>query len=185
MGLSALKYEDLPHYTYDDYVRWEGRWEVICGIPFAMTPSPAIKHQEISYNIAFQLDASLRRLKSKCKMIQAIDWQITDDTIVEPDVVVVCGDNPNKKRLLIPPVLVVEILSPSTYKKDRGIKYQLYQAAGVKYYCIIDPELESVEAYQLRVDEFEKKDDKEIARGITFNIDGCTIVLDAARIFNR
>jgi hypothetical protein len=34
MGLRALKMEDLPHYTYDDYAQWEGRWEIISGVPY-------------------------------------------------------------------------------------------------------------------------------------------------------
>lgn len=43
MRVSTLKIEDLPHYTYDDYVTWEGRWELIQGIPYAMTPAPVIR----------------------------------------------------------------------------------------------------------------------------------------------
>ena len=42
MSTAALKVEDLPHYTYDDYVQWEGRWELIKGIPFAMVPAPVM-----------------------------------------------------------------------------------------------------------------------------------------------
>ena len=56
MGLVALKNEDLPHYTYDDYVQWEGRWEIINGIPYAMYPAPSKKHQRVSLKIARQLE---------------------------------------------------------------------------------------------------------------------------------
>ncbi len=44
MAKPALKMEDLPHYTYDEYVQWEGRWELIRGIPVAMVPMPVMKH---------------------------------------------------------------------------------------------------------------------------------------------
>ncbi|HSV11108.1 MAG TPA: hypothetical protein VLI68_10085 [Hanamia sp.] len=37
--MSAVKL--LPHYTYEDYCHWEGRWEVIDGIPYAMIPAPS------------------------------------------------------------------------------------------------------------------------------------------------
>jgi len=47
MGLTALKIEDLPQYTYQDYAQWEGRWELINGIPYAMVPMPRIKHQRV------------------------------------------------------------------------------------------------------------------------------------------
>jgi hypothetical protein len=38
----------LPHYTYDDYVHWEGLWEIINGIPYAMSPTPTLRHQFIA-----------------------------------------------------------------------------------------------------------------------------------------
>jgi len=38
--MSTPNLEDLPHYTYDNYVQWEGRLELICGVPHAMSPSP-------------------------------------------------------------------------------------------------------------------------------------------------
>jgi hypothetical protein len=44
MGL-AQKY--IPHYTYDDWLHWEGRWELIEGIPIALIPSPPPAHQLI------------------------------------------------------------------------------------------------------------------------------------------
>ena len=47
----GLTEEDLPHYTYEDYVQWEGRWELIKGIPYAMVPMPALRHQELCQNI--------------------------------------------------------------------------------------------------------------------------------------
>jgi hypothetical protein len=42
----------LPHYTYDDYVHWEGKWELIDGIPYAMSPAPVPKHQVVSNNLS-------------------------------------------------------------------------------------------------------------------------------------
>ena len=43
----ALRKQDLPDYSYSDYVKWEGRWELISGIPYAMSPSPIFFHQDI------------------------------------------------------------------------------------------------------------------------------------------
>jgi hypothetical protein len=40
----------LPSYTYEDYLHWEGRWELIDGIPYAMSPFPAPRHQRIANN---------------------------------------------------------------------------------------------------------------------------------------
>ena len=47
--MSAIKL--LPHYTYEDYCNWEGRWELIDGIPFAMSPAPTPRHQWLIANI--------------------------------------------------------------------------------------------------------------------------------------
>lgn len=50
-----MAYKILPHYIYEDYCRWEGQWELIDGIPYAMSPASNIRHQDISGNLyAFQ-----------------------------------------------------------------------------------------------------------------------------------
>ena len=41
----AAKAHILPHYTFEDWLHWEGRWEIIHGLPYAMSPSPVPKHQ--------------------------------------------------------------------------------------------------------------------------------------------
>jgi len=46
--MGILEQGDLPHYTYDDYSQWEGRWELIDGIAYAMTPAPWFSHQRVS-----------------------------------------------------------------------------------------------------------------------------------------
>jgi Uma2 family endonuclease len=184
MGQTALQLEDLPHYTYDDYAQWEGRWEIIRGIPYAMTPSPRKKHQFISLKIASQLDAVLANCNDNCTTYQAIDWQITEDTVVQPDVLVVCDDNTGEIKLEIPPVLVFEILSPSTSRKDRVLKYRLYQEAGVKYYCIVDPGTDSVEVFQLKMDIYHIKDAFE-AEKMIFEIGKCRIEFDFSKIFHK
>ena len=45
--MQALKVEYLPHYSYEDYLLWEGDWELISGVAFAIAPSPAKNHQMI------------------------------------------------------------------------------------------------------------------------------------------
>ena len=185
MGLAALKTEDLPHYTYDDYVQWEGHWEIINGIPYAMTPSPVIKHQDLCGDIYFQLKTLLKNCK-KCKPLLPVDWQITEDTVVQPDVLVVCGehDQLKGKKLLIPPVLIFEILSPSTSRKDKVLKYRLYQEAGVKYYCIVDPETGSTVVFQLLADKYSELEDFQ-AGSLTLDLGPCSIRFNFAEIFKE
>ena len=60
---------------------------------------------------------------------------------------IVCGEI-GEKYLDFPPILVVEILSPSTASRDRKIKFNLYESQGVMYYLILSPESRKVEIYQ-------------------------------------
>ncbi len=183
MGLQALRIEDLPHYTYDDYVQWEGRWEVISGIPYAVVPMPTIEHQDMSGEIYHYLRVLLKNCPN-CRPFLPVDWRITEDTVVQPDVLVVCGKvkRLKGKKLEIPPAIVFEILSPSTTRKDRIIKYRLYQEAGVKYYCIVDPETRSAEVYELQDAAYKKKDNFKDGK-IHFDVDPCGIDFDFSEIF--
>lgn len=185
MGLQTLRSEDLPHYTYDDYVQWEGRWEVISGIPFAMVPMPTIEHQDISGEIYHYLRVLLKNCPH-CRPFLPVDWQIKEDTVVQPDVLVVCGKVKRfkGKRLEIPPTLIFEILSPATIRKDKIIKYQLYQEAGVKYYCIVNPETRSAEVYELQEGTYGKKDNFKDGK-IHFDLDPCGIDFDFSEIFQE
>jgi Uma2 family endonuclease len=135
-----------PYYTYEDYCQWEGRWELIEGMPYAMSPAPIPAHQSVSVLLSFEFVKALKKCKN-CKLFQPLDWKIEEDTIVQPDLLIVCTKI-EKKFLDFPPVLVVEILSPSTAAKDRGEKMELYQSQKVKYYLIADPQFKKLEIYE-------------------------------------
>lgn len=181
MRTAALKVEDLPHYTYDDYVQWEGRWELIHGIPYAMVPAPIVKHQRICGKIHLQLIELLENC-GKCEVLLPVDWPIADDTVVQPDILVVCGENIGVEKLEKTPVMVFEVLSPSTSRKDRVIKYQLYEHAGVKYYCIIDPETNNADLFVLQKDKYSQGGEFRKGR-MLFDLGLCQIEFDFEKIF--
>jgi Uma2 family endonuclease len=139
----------LPHYTYDDYCKWEGRWEIIDGIPYAMSPAPNPRHQAVGAIIIYELIDAIKKNKCKhCQVYEFIDLKIFEDTIVQPDVTIVC--KPIAKNFLdFPPALVVEILSPATALKDRHTKYGLYEKMGIKYFLIVNIETQTIEIYSL------------------------------------
>ncbi|MEO6733395.1 MAG: Uma2 family endonuclease [Ferruginibacter sp.] len=140
----ASKYR--PYYTYEDYCQWEGKWELIEGMPYAMCPAPVPAHQRTSLLLSRRLDEALEVCKH-CTAYLPLDWKITEDTIVQPDLLIVCNKI-EKKFLDFAPALVVEILSPATASKDRGEKMELYQSQQVKYYLIVDPQFKKVEIYE-------------------------------------
>ncbi len=166
--------EQIPRYSLKDYQHWKDDWELIYGYPYAMSPSPFIKHQLVSH--AF-LDAFRSGLKNNsnncnCKVLSETDWIIDEQTVVRPDVMIVCGDIKLDDHLRIPPVLIVEVSSDKTRLKDRNIKFKLYEQCGVKYYIMADPERRSIEAFQLvnnqyqettAIDEFHLNDTCQVA----------------------
>lgn len=148
----AEKYR--PHYTYEDYCQWEGRWELIEGMPYAMSPAPTPIHQIVSGNLYAVLKEGSKKGCNKCKVLLPVDWKVSEDTIVQPDVLIACKPI-TKKYLDFPPALIIEILSPSTASKDRGEKKELYQQEKIKYYLIVDPQFKKIEVYQLINNEYQ------------------------------
>ena len=142
-----------PHYTYDDYCQWEGKWELIEGMPYAMSPAPIPEHQRVSVKLITRFEIALDSCKN-CEVYMPLDWKIEDDTIVQPDMLIVCKPI-YKKFLDFPPTLVVEVLSPSTASKDRGEKMELYQSQKVKYYLIVDTKFKKIEIYQFIADKYD------------------------------
>jgi hypothetical protein len=57
---------DIPNYTYNDYERWEGDWELIRGIPYAMSPFPDWKHQGFGSAFVTSFSNRINQLKNKC-----------------------------------------------------------------------------------------------------------------------
>ena len=129
-------------YTYEDYLSWDGeqRWELIDGIRYAMAPAPLRRHQDVLVNLLTAIRIYLRG--KSCKVYAApFDVQLTaDDTVVQPDISVICDASKFTDRgCKGAPDMVVEILSPSSEVLDLGIKLIKYLEAGVREYWAIDP----------------------------------------------
>lgn len=151
-----LTIQDYPHYTYKDYEKWEGDWELIRGIPYAMSPAPVWQHQDFGALFIQKLKNSLdSEAVCNCKVLYESDWIVSEDTVVRPDVMVVCEEI--KGNFVVnPPSLILEILSPSTILKDRNIKFNLYKAYGVRYYLIADTGKKQVEIFQLKDNSYQE-----------------------------
>lgn len=146
MGAQRL---NLPHYTYEDYCQWEGRWELIYGIPFAMSPAPVEQHQIVGGNLFYLFKLAFKDRCNDCRPVPPIHWKVYNDTILQPDFLVICGPAVEKGPLAFSPALVAEILSPSSVIKDRNDKFTIYQLEQVKYYLILDANLKKLEVYEL------------------------------------
>jgi Uma2 family endonuclease len=149
--------EPNRRYTYADYLTWDDqeRWELIDGIPYNMTPAPSPDHQRILLRLSRKIADYLEG--GACEaFIASFDVRLfphekkNDDHVVQPDLTVICDPSKiTEKGCEGVPDLIIEVLSPSTAKKDRGQKKRLYERAGVKEYWIVDPSNQTVEVFML------------------------------------
>jgi Uma2 family endonuclease len=181
-------------YTYADYVTWDDgvRYELIDGIPHVMSfteemmaPAPAWVHQGICAELLYQLK---KFLKGKtCKVFSApFDVRLFadkgDGTVVQPDITVVCDRSKLQGTGCAgAPDMVIEILSPSSFRQDRFVKFLKYQEAGVREYWIVDPEDQTVFAHVLHDGKYFTNAYGNTGAVPVHVLDGCTI--DLAEVF--
>ena len=147
-------YEEKKYYSYSDYLTWEGpeRCQLINGEVFMMA-SPSVAHQTILMTISNQFYTWLRG--KTCQVFFApLDVRLfpkddnSDNTVVQPDMMVVCDENKiGKNSINGPPDLVVEIVSPSNTHRELFLKFQYYLEAGVREYWVIDPDEKKVQVH--------------------------------------
>lgn len=138
-----------PHlsYTYGDYLTWKftDRVELILGKIFPMSTSPGTQHQHTLAVLSFGLH---RHLHNICRIFPApFDVVLTSEsdirkapTVVQPDITVICDPSKIKEGGCFgAPDLIVEVISPSTVKKDLHEKLELYESYGVSEYWIVHP----------------------------------------------
>lgn len=169
-----------PHYTVDDYQQWEGDWELWFGTAVAMSPSPFGPHERAVAKFVSQIDASIPKGECDCAVYAGLDWIVQKDTVVRPDVMLVCGTQPSR-HLEKPPSLVIEVLSESTANKDLHAKRELYEIQRVEHYLTVDIDESSIRWLVLPSTGKYQDMSNSIARDGLFSVslrDGCMIHLD-------
>jgi Uma2 family endonuclease len=134
-------YADLQAMPDDHYRR-----ELIDG-QLLVTPSPASPHQRAISRLLVLLDAATP--DDLEVLVAPMDWKLSETTVVEPDVLVTHADDVGGPYLTQTPVLVVEVLSPSTRITDLNNKKALYERAGVPRYWVVDPEVPGLDVFAL------------------------------------
>lgn len=157
-------------YTFADYLAWgdDERIEIIHGEAIVAQAAPSPAHQEAVQQISRQIGNYLEG--KKCKVYPApfavyLNDDEQDTTVVEPDISIVCDlSKINNYGCKGAPDMVIEVLSPSTARRDRLEKLNLYEQAGVKEYWIVDTVEQAVQVFLLEggryraVDYHTKKD---------------------------
>ena len=140
--------------TYQDYLRMpddRNRREILGGDLY-VTPAPSPGHQRVVASLLTLLHTYLATHPLGKLYLSPVDVVLSDIDVVQPDLIFVAAD-----RLLIvtstaiqgPPDLVIEVLSPSTTRLDRGRKMETYAHFGVLEYWIADPDARTLEIFRL------------------------------------
>jgi len=145
--------------TYDDYAAMPddgNRYEIINGVLEMMSPGSMTIHQTVSRELLFIL---LQSCRSEYEIYYApFDVILSRTTVLQPDIIMI-----HRSRLEIvkkhgvegAPDLVVEILSPSTRKRDKVVKAAAYAKHQVSEYWLVDPEARTLEQYRLDGEHYE------------------------------
>lgn len=170
----------LPRYTVDEYQSWKGDWELWNGFAIAMSPSPFGRHQKIVSRLLVSISNSLEKAGCQAESVIELDWVVDQSTVIRPDLVIVCGDVP-ERHLQSPPGLVAEVLSESTRQNDLNFKRDLYESQGVPTYLILDPKSSEVMCHRLMGGRYEigsHSDHVEVTV-----CDDCQFQIDIERLF--
>lgn len=124
------------------------QYELIDGM-LLVTPPPILDHQRLARGVFLLLYAACPDERLEV-FFAPVGWQPDERTSLEPDVLVVERAKAGRKAIRTGLLLAVEVLSPSTRRKDRVLKFSKYEDARVEAYWIVDPQGPSVTAYELR-----------------------------------
>lgn len=174
--------QSIETYTYDDYKQWEGEWELIDGIAYAMAPSPMITHQAISSGISSELFISTKKCKD-CLVVIEQDWKIDEFTVLKPDISLICNET-NASYISKSPLIVVEVISKSTALRDEKYKFEIYKNERVLYYVLVYPNDLKAKIYKLEGNEYIKQGDFSIEE-YRFDDLECPATIDFKAVFEK
>jgi Uma2 family endonuclease len=134
--------------TYDDYCALPddgNRYEVLEG-ELVVAPSPDFEHQDVIWELGARLRLYVRTHRLGRVVGAPMDVVLAPDTVVQPDILFISQENADivRDRVWGSPDLCIEVLSPSTGKRDRGQKKELYTRFGVREYWIVDTNRQTV-----------------------------------------
>ena len=147
-GMTVMPREDYE-WTVDDldHLPDDGlQYELLDGT-LLVSPAPVERHQDVSGNLYVLLRQFCpRHLKV---YFAPLDWRPDRRTSLQPDLLVVRREDIEERNITKPLVLAIEILSPSSVRKDAVLKRSKYQDSGVTHYWIVDPAAPSILALEL------------------------------------
>ena len=172
--------------TYDDYLLLpddNNIHEIIDGEHY-MAPSPSTYHQTVSRRLQFLLYDAIELTGAGVVFDAPTDVQFSDYDVVVPDIFVIQASRMqmiSPSRVLGPPDLVIEIISPSSRAKDRGIKRKLYEQFSVPEYWLVNPEHHTIERFLLAGERSGESD--LYAHSIRYHAGSIDVTVDLQRVW--
>jgi Uma2 family endonuclease len=152
--MAAVVEKPAKRWTYEEYFRLDDdqRYEIIDGT-LLMAPAPDTWHQDWSRELSMLIVTHVKRFALGKVFTAPVDVVLDDENTVQPDLVFVSAANLGiiqRRAIFGTPDLLVELVSPSTVRRDRYDKKDLYARFGVKEYWIGDPANKSLEILTLK-----------------------------------
>jgi Uma2 family endonuclease len=149
----------VKRWTYEEYYRLEGdqRYEIIGG-NLLMAPAPDTWHQNWVGSLFDILRSHARKHQSGRVFVSPIDVVLDEENTVQPDLVYISNERSGiiqRRAIFGVPDLLVELVSPSSVRRDRYDKKELYARFGVREYWIGDPANRSLEILTLQGGRYE------------------------------
>ncbi|MDD2620221.1 MAG: Uma2 family endonuclease [Syntrophomonadaceae bacterium] len=153
---SPYETEPVKKLTYQDYLLLPEepgyRFEILEGM-LIKEPSPNVPHQRVSRNLQRILEDYFWKVDPNGEVFDApLDVTFHDINVVQPDLFYVSGEQEpivKETRVDGPPTLVVEVISPSSSRKDRLQKMRIYQKAKIQHYWLVNPQEKTLECFAL------------------------------------
>ncbi|MBP2476322.1 Uma2 family endonuclease [Crossiella equi] len=143
--LTRLDLEAMPHDGH--------RYELVDGV-LTVSPSPRPLHQRAILRLIMALEP---HCPEQYEILPApVDVVLAEDTVLIPDVVLAHVDDWTERGLFGPPLLAVEVFSPSTKRFDLDLKRARMQAAGCPNYWVVDPDEPALRCWALREGRYEE-----------------------------
>lgn len=181
--------DELPsRMRVEEFLDWLDRWpddpayELIDGVPVAMAPGRAI-HARLKAEIWLALRDGIRAKQLQCEaLIDGVGLSVDDWSVYQPDAMVYCGDRVDDETRLVPhPIIVVEVLSPSTQHVDTGRKLEGYfRKASIVHYLIVPTERRAV-IHHRRMDD--ERIETRIIRSGTLALDPPGLSLEIEELY--
>lgn len=176
-----LTYADLLDMPDDG-----SRREIVAG-ELLVNPAPRIRHQAILLALQEELLAFFGPERAYRPLPAPVELRVSPYDVVQPDLVVLPRSVVSQKGLRNfieePPLLVVEILSPSSVTADRRAKMALYARFGIPEYWIVDPDRQTLDAHELADKAYVLIEEREPGKLHSRVFPGLTLETDA--LFSR